>query len=291
MMSRCIEAPRKLLADGSYTFTRVITNDFFTSIPSKKDQRCLRLATVKGLLECRYMMGDGLLDDAKDVLHQNNSRVLKTFATGRSLGWMVEKRMVPDTSKEATTSLSKVVYTLWVRLVLALLRSSDASTAWIKPRPINFFEQYAQHWKAQKWEFNIINRLKHDRRIRENGQNCEDDKPRIQYRKCSASFNSIYFSAASSFEKYARKHAATIIPAGSALIWPGLSLRHKLGRSVAAWSMSDRNLRSTFARWIFNNTEQCARSDIDNTVCANPGSNPSQIVAVIPWLGGDYNPW
>jgi hypothetical protein len=126
--------------------------------------------------------------------------------------------------------------------------------------------------------------------VAEYGQNCQDNKPIIDYNKCSNDFTSLYRESAASFNKYARKHAGVVVPARTVLVWPGLSFRHAMGRSVPAWSLGrgSRGVNSTFANWIFNEEEQCQKGDVDNTVCASKGSN---VLAVIPWLGGDYNPW
>ena len=141
-------------------------------------------------------------------------------------------------------------------------------------------------------EFNIINRLEHDARIREFGQDCQGDKPIIRYNECSQDFTDLYWSAASAFDRYARKHAGVVVPRRSILVWPGLSFRHSMGRSVPAWALSRRRLNSTFAKWIFSASAQCQMGDVDNTVCASRSlENDKDVIAVVPWLGGDYNPW
>ena len=79
----------------------------------------------------------------------------------------------------------------------------------------------------------------------------------------------------------------------TALVWPGLSLQHHMRQSVPAWSMSGRSLRETFARWIFDSGTQCSTGSPDSSVCAldpNDGMM-KKMMAVVPWLGGDYNPW
>lgn len=137
--------------------------------------------------------------------------------------------------------------------------------------------------------FNIQSRLQFDRDIEKYGQNCNSGKPVIDYYRCSDKFNGLYSSASDSFDKYARRHGATIIPSMTALVWPGLSFQAHMGRSVPAWSKAKRPVASTFARWIFEGTSHCEKGSHDNTVCANTATG--SISSVIPWFGGDYNPW
>lgn len=284
---RCIRAPPTMTNAGKITRTRVIDDTFFVQVGAKK---CLRLATVTGVFQCKYYMSDGLADDVSYILESSRS-VLKSPGSNSVLDWKVLKSKVPDVTKPTTTSFGKVVYTLWVRLVMALLANKEVSATWMKPEPLPFFQHNRQEYLDTYMEFNILNRLKHDQRIRDNGQNCDAGKPIIEYGRCSDDFARLYREAAVSFDKYARKHGSTIVPAMSALVWPGLSASTFTGRSVPAWSLSRRKLRSTFARWILDEKEQCPRSDVDNTVCAYVGASSADVVAAIPWLGGDYNPW
>ena len=293
---RCISTPPTLSPDGvTVTTTRVIDSAFKVDIDgSRKD--CLRLATVKGKLECRFYMKDGLDKDASYVLANafvGNQRTLKTHQKGSSLDWYVEKSMITDPAKiSATTSYPKVIYTLWVRILVGLLQNKEASTAWTKPQPLAFYQDNKAEYLDKYTEFNIINRLKYDKRVAENGQNCQGTKPQIDYNKCSKDFTSLYRAAAASFDKYARKHGSTIVPARSALIWPGLAFGFHKGKVVPAWSSSTRPIRNQTARWIFNESQQCTVGDPDNTICASTGSQGiNSMEAVIPWLGGDYNPW
>lgn len=121
----------------------------------------------------------------------------------------------------------------------------------------------------------------------------QEGNPTIKYYECSSRYNKIYFDAAQSFQKYARKRAAPIIQPMTALVWPGLSLQHHIGHSVPAWSRSSRSLRETFARWVFNASVQCRTGSPDSSVCGVDPTDPDmkRMMAVIPWLGGDYNPW
>ncbi len=141
-----------------------------------------------------------------------------------------------------------------------------------------------------KQGFNIQARLQFDKTVEENEQNCNSGKPIIQYYQCSKRFTGLYESASSAFDKYARKHGATIIPSMQALVWPGLSLGMHMGRSVPAWSKANRPIASIFSRWIFDGEQRCQQGIPDNSICADMGGNVG-ISSVIPWLGGDYNPW
>lgn len=91
-----------------------------------------------------------------------------------------------------------------------------------------------------------------------------------------------------------RKRGPIVVPGRAALIWPGLSLSHFLQDSIPAWSLQDRNRTQVFAKWIFDESVQCKSATLDTTVCADLGpsvTSPSGIQAIVPWLGGDYNPW
>jgi hypothetical protein len=48
-----------------------------------------------------------------------------------------------------------------------------------------------------------------------------------------------------------------------------------------------------FGRWAFDTDVQCRATSIDTAVCADLSRSKSEvdIQAVIPWLGGDFNPW
>ena len=90
-----------------------------------------------------------------------------------------------------------------------------------------------------------------------------------------------------------------MVPGRSVLIWPGLTMAHMLRDAIPAWSMHDRNITQVFGKWVFDTNIQCRTSTtVDTAVCADvsiltgaSGSAESVIQSVIPWLGGDYNPW
>ena len=48
-----------------------------------------------------------------------------------------------------------------------------------------------------------------------------------------------------------------------------------------------------FGKWVFNDNVQCRAASPDTAVCADTSISAAEthIEAVIPWLGGDYNPW
>ena len=48
-----------------------------------------------------------------------------------------------------------------------------------------------------------------------------------------------------------------------------------------------------FGKWVFKEDVQCRAATPDTAVCADVdlSSAETKIEAVIPWLGGDYNPW
>jgi hypothetical protein len=167
----------------------------------------------------------------------------------------------------------------------------EASTVWIKPQPINFFQHNNYTWLNNFTDFDIKQRLEFDKTVRENKQSCEVGKPTIEYNDCSSSYNSIFFSAAKSFGMYARKRGPPIVKPGRAMIWPGLSIHHHVAHSVPAWSMSSRSKREVFGRWIFESNVQCKTGSVDTSICAEDPMDRNIMIAVIPWLSGDYNPW
>lgn len=295
----CMACPPQKLSNGKYSSTRSITDNFFLNITDKanKVNECLRLDGVLGAFDCKYYVKKGLEVDAKIVYNEATLRgsSMKTFAKKQALSWTVQAGLVVHPEAASTKNSNSVMYTLWTRMVMSLLSAKEASTVWVKPEPLEFFQHNKEQWLDSYEEFNLIGRLQFDKRVEDKGQNCDTGKPIITYTKCSSQFNSLYFTAGAAFDKYVRKHGATIVPARSALVWPGLSLQFHAGKSVPAWSFSQRPLRNTFARWIFDDTEQCSKGNPDNTVCANvedlTGTYRYGTVAVIPWLGGDYNPW
>ena len=154
---------------------------------------------------------------------------------------------------------------------------------------------------------------------------CDNGAPVINYDECSSDFTELWRESARSMQEHVRKSGATIVPSKKALIWPGLSLGHFLGSSVPAWSSHARNISEVgfsevcfcdrhatklshvlathdffyytrcqvFGRWVFDRAVQCKSTNIDTAVCADLSKSTAEqnIKAVIPWLGGDYNPW
>lgn len=94
-------------------------------------------------------------------------------------------------------------------------------------------------------------------------------------------------------QEHVRKSGPVIVPGRAALIWPGLSPAHFMQDSIPAWNMHGRNQSQVFSRWLFDEGVQCKAATLDTTVCADTGptATSSGIQAIVPWLGGDYNPW
>lgn len=290
----CIRCPSRPSADGlSLVDTQVMDPSFFVQV---NQQKCLLLATVKGLLDCKFYLGDGLVDDVKYIQKYMSTRKtfsLKTNGTDTGVGWNLDRNMILDPNKDNTTEYNKVVYTLLVRSLMAMLENKESSTSWMKPEAVPFFDNHSQFWHTNFPGFNIRNELDFDNIVGERGQNCQGDLPQIKYGQCSQDFTSLYTEAANSFAKYARKHGSTIVPAKSVLVWPGLSFGFHTSKSIPAWSLpSSRTLQKTFAKWIFDKELHCRNGNVVNTICASTGlSGIHSNEAVNPWLGGDYNPW
>lgn len=75
-------------------------------------------------------------------------------------------------------------------------------------------------------------------------------------------------------------------------------MAHMLQDSIPAWSISARNITQVFGKWVFDTNIQCRAASVDTAICADVSaiiagspSWESSIQSVIPWLGGDYNPW
>lgn len=85
-------------------------------------------------------------------------------------------------------------------------------------------------------------------------------------------------------ESFVRKDTSVVIPAGSVLVWPGVTRAQHMADTLPAWSMNRREKRSRFAEWIFDEGLQCRLGNPDNSVCYDG-------VAINPWLGGDFNPY
>lgn len=191
---------------------------------------------------------------------------------------------------EYVTSYTKVAYVLWVRLMKALSSIKEASTAWVQPGPLPFFVNVSS-WVSDYADFDISAQIAFDATVQKMGQSCEEGKPSIEYRSCSPSYTSLYFSASQSFNRYARRRGPPVVKPRTALIWPGLTIAHHVSHSVPAWSMTNRPLSQTLAKWVFNEAVQCSTGSPDTSVCAEDPHASSKIVAVVPWLGGDYNPF
>jgi hypothetical protein len=91
-------------------------------------------------------MDTGLAEDANFVLSKANA-TMKTFSSRQSLNWRILPSMVPDPIKvDNTTSYVKVVYTLWVHMMIKILEDKNSSTAWLKPEPMPFFQHNREEW-------------------------------------------------------------------------------------------------------------------------------------------------
>jgi hypothetical protein len=217
--------------------------DVYTD-PHDSGKKCLALPLVQGHLNCSYLMEDGLWYDLEDILDfakaGNTSGRIVSHMSKKEASWDIDYQMLPEPEETNVKSFEKVVYTLWVRLMKTLVEYRQASTAWIKPRPMPFFQDIRNKWKGNFSDFDITERLTFDATVKRVGQSCGNGKPTIDYFECSGSYNSLYFSSAKSYEKFVRKRGAPIIQPGQALLWPGLSLSHHISKTVPAWSMSSR---------------------------------------------------
>ncbi len=215
--------------------------DVYTD-PSGAKEKCLVLPLMQGHLNCSYLVDDGLKHDLKDVLDflKTGKRKLEAYVSKKEASWDIDYQMLPEPEDANVKSFQKVVYTLWVRLMKTLTEYRQASTAWIKPGPMPFFQDIRNKWKGNFSDFDITERLTFDATVKRVGQSCGNGKPTIDYYECSGNYNSLYFSSAKSYEKFVRKRGAPIIQPGRALLWPGLSLSHHISKTVPAWSMSGR---------------------------------------------------
>jgi hypothetical protein len=173
-----------------------------------------------------------------------------------------------------------------------LSNNQDLSAVWAKPVPLPFFQNDAQY--LQRFTgFSLATKLKTEEVIEEYGNDCDSGKPVIRYDQCSNNFISLWQESAKSMDQHVRRRGPAIVPGRAALIWPGLSLSHFLKNSIPAWNAHVRNATQVFGRWVFDQETQCKKASIDTAVCANldPSAAASKVEAVIPWLGGDYNPW
>jgi hypothetical protein len=103
------------------------------------------------------------------------------------------------------------------------------------------------------------------------------------------------------FDQVNVKKGPTIVRPNHVLVWPGIPLRQHISSTLPAWSMNLRqrvDKKSVFAQWIFDKEPQCVKGTVSNSVCKlmdvqeETESVPqSKMVAMNPWLGGDFNPW
>ena len=152
-----------------------------------------------------------------------------------------------------------------------------------------FLEQDDVEYHKTFTGFNLASKMAVEKLIEERGNRCEEGDPIIKYDQCSQDYIQLWEEASKSMESHVRKPGPTIVPGMSALVWPGLSLQHYLGESIPAWSVHARNLSEVFGKWVFDPNVQCHKTKIDTAVCASDATGKFE--AVVPWLGGDFNPW
>ena len=191
-----------------------------------------------------------------------------------------------------TYTILQVVYTLWVRFMQVLSNNRELSAQWAKPVALPFFQDDADYPKRFQG-FSLAYKQKIEKTIEENGNSCDSSSPIIRYDRCSEDFISLWKESGRSMEAHVRKRGPTVVPGRAALIWPGLSLSHFVRNAVPAWSLHERNTTQVFGKWVFDTGIQCKAASIDTAVCADVSNSPAEVKmeAVIPWLGGDYNPW
>ena len=171
---------------------------------------------------------DGLKYDLEDVLATLDSgERFTTFHTKQEVAWTPSRSYLPTVSPDADyiTSYSQVAYTLWVRLMKTLSSIKEASTAWVQPASLPFYDNSSSPysaWVGNYTDFDISSQLAFDDSVKKLGQSCEVGKPSIEYRQCSERYNQLFFSAAQSFNRYARRRGPVVVQPRTALIWPGL---------------------------------------------------------------------
>jgi hypothetical protein len=292
---RCIPANRKA---GTLPRSRKIDSTFYRADAPD----CFVLGVVRGDLDCKFWYRDGLGADIRAVQELDASQLL-TAVRKKPAPWTIyASQLFPpleelSTKADGTTMLqpvmhtksyTKVVNTLWVRFMHTLTTSPKFSAAFAKPEPLPFFQNDADYLRSFQ-SFDLVQKLGIERAIQEFGSKCESSSPIIKYNDCSESFNQLWKESAASMDSHVRKKGPPIIPKRTALIWPGLSLSHFLHDAIPAWSLQGRNLTQTFGKWVFDSNTQCKESTtIDTAVCADVSDTT---IAVVPWLGGDYNPW
>jgi hypothetical protein len=105
----CIESRPIVMPDGSRSRTRVMDSTFY--LPDMPN--CLRLSVVKGMLDCKFYMQDGLDSEAAVVLAymKIQTKGLVTNATKQPVGWRIQKSLIPDPSLVRNTSKYREVKT------------------------------------------------------------------------------------------------------------------------------------------------------------------------------------
>lgn len=282
---RCIPAVRK---SGQPDRSRKIDATFFQTRGGKQ---CFILGMVTGNIDCKFWLRDGIDADVAVVSRLNNAP-LKSAVRKKYASWSVYTNDMPDPAQPHTLSYAKVARTLWVRFMDVLASNATLSAKWIRPVPLPFFEDDPTY-RASFAGFNIAHKLDTERIIEERGNDCGGNNTVIQYDRCSENFNALWKSAGQSMDAHVRQRGPVVIPSKTTLIWPGLSYAHHMADAVPAWSLHARNETQIFAKWIFDQNVQCKAATIDTTVCADVSNSQveTRMQSVIPWLGGDYNPW
>jgi hypothetical protein len=281
---RCIPSARK---HGEPDSSRKIDPTFF-----RQDNRsCLVLGVVTGNIDCKFWLRDGLDADIAVVSRLNN-RALTSPVRGKAANWEVYTSDLPDPTEAHTRSYAHVVRTLYTRFMDMVASNATLSARWIKPVPLSFF-QHDDAYRRSFLSFSLVRKLKIEEAIEKKGNDCEGNSTIIQYDRCSPEFNALWKHSGKNVEAHVRQSGPMIVPSKSTLIWPGLSWAHHMADAVPAWSLHARNESEVFARWIFDQDIQCKMATVDTTVCADVSISTSEkkIESVIPWLGGDYNPW
>lgn len=283
---RCIPALRKT---GQPDRSRKIDDTFYQQ---RGDKKCFVLGVVTGNIDCKFWIQQDGLDADVAVVSRHNNVPLKTAVRGKSASWSVYTNDLVDPAQKYTLSYSRVARTLWTRFMDVLASNATLSAQWVRPVPLPFFEHDATY-RSSFVGFNLARKLDTERNIKERGNDCGSDSPVIQYDRCSDDFNALWRHAGESVDAHVRQRGPVVVPAKTTLVWPGLSYAHHMADAVPAWSLRGRNATQVFSRWLFDEGVQCKSATIDTTVCADVSTSQveTRIQSVIPWLGGDYNPW
>lgn len=97
----CINAKRE--SEAKPLESVAVDSTFF----NKNAKDCLLLAVVKGMIDCKYWLRDGLDEDIA-ATKQLNNRVIKSAVRGRDLGWTVESDRMPDDRLPHTKEFGQV---------------------------------------------------------------------------------------------------------------------------------------------------------------------------------------